>query len=360
MSRVLSVQSHVAFGYVGGKAAVFPLQCLGYDVDVVNTVNFSNHSGYGRFGGSKADAEELTRIFGLMAQNGLLRSERLLTGYIPSGEALAAVKDMATKLREANPELIYLLDPVLGDAGQLYVAPSVIPVYRAMLPLSTIITPNWFEVEVLTDVKIENMSTLRKALKILHDEHKVPNIVMSSIPLKPWLKAALPSRSRTPPGSEPSDEDFLLCISSSQNQTGDDAPSIVHAGRVPYISGYFSGVGDLFSAFVVAHYKPTSPILQTNSKPLDTASGETALSRAVSAALTKTHAMLLLTNEYAQQLPEEERQPTDDEADEKEADRRVRRMKGRELRLIQGQDIIRGTQKATERRMDLWAGFWTS
>lgn len=61
--RVLSIQSHVAFGYVGGKAAVFPLQCLGYDVDVstalssdhiawlilrlqvVNTVNFSNHSG---------------------------------------------------------------------------------------------------------------------------------------------------------------------------------------------------------------------------------------------------------------------------------------------------------------------------
>lgn len=32
--RVLSIQSHVSFGYVGGKAAVFPLQCLGYDVDV--------------------------------------------------------------------------------------------------------------------------------------------------------------------------------------------------------------------------------------------------------------------------------------------------------------------------------------
>jgi pyridoxine kinase len=32
--RILSIQSHVAFGYVGGKAAVFPLQCLGYDVDV--------------------------------------------------------------------------------------------------------------------------------------------------------------------------------------------------------------------------------------------------------------------------------------------------------------------------------------
>lgn len=32
--RILSIQSHVTFGYVGGKAAVFPLQLLGYDVDV--------------------------------------------------------------------------------------------------------------------------------------------------------------------------------------------------------------------------------------------------------------------------------------------------------------------------------------
>lgn len=36
--RVLSIQSHVSFGYVGGKAAVFPLQCLGYDVDVRSAI----------------------------------------------------------------------------------------------------------------------------------------------------------------------------------------------------------------------------------------------------------------------------------------------------------------------------------
>ncbi|KAH8093250.1 Ribokinase-like protein [Cristinia sonorae] len=355
--RILSVQSHVAFGYVGGKAAVFPLQCLGYDVDVVNTVNFSNHSGYGRFGGSKADAAELSRIFSLMEQNELLRSERLLTGYIPSGEALAAVKEMATKLRKANPELIYLLDPVLGDSGQLYVAPDVIPVYRSMLPLATIITPNWFEVEVLTDVKIVNIATLRQALKVLHEQHNVPNVVMSSIPLKPWLKAVLPSRSWTPAEEASSDDDFLMCISSSRDG---GVTSVVHAGRVPLIPGYFSGVGDLFSAMVVAHYNPTSPSILSDTKPLDTVSGETALSRAVSAALTKTHAMLKLTNDYAQALPEDQRLPTDDEADEKETNRRVRRMKGRELRLIQGQDIIRGVQAVTERKMELWHGFWAA
>jgi pyridoxal/pyridoxine/pyridoxamine kinase len=29
----------------GNRAATFPLQTLGYDVDVVNTVQFSNHTG---------------------------------------------------------------------------------------------------------------------------------------------------------------------------------------------------------------------------------------------------------------------------------------------------------------------------
>lgn len=37
--RVLSIQSHVSFGYVGNKAASFPLQLLGWDVDIVNTVS---------------------------------------------------------------------------------------------------------------------------------------------------------------------------------------------------------------------------------------------------------------------------------------------------------------------------------
>jgi pyridoxine kinase len=66
-NRLLSVQSHVVSGYVGesfepsfhfryctlrtlkhivgNRAATFPLQLLGYDVDVVNTVQFSNHTG---------------------------------------------------------------------------------------------------------------------------------------------------------------------------------------------------------------------------------------------------------------------------------------------------------------------------
>lgn len=83
-------------------------------------------TGYGRFGGSRTTAEELAKLFGLMEQNGLLLCERLLTGkksvlyinistqptsgYVPGAQALVSVKDLATKMKQMNPELIYLLD----------------------------------------------------------------------------------------------------------------------------------------------------------------------------------------------------------------------------------------------------------
>ncbi len=43
--RVLSIQSSVVYGYVGNKSATFPLQVLGFDVDPINTCQFSNHTG---------------------------------------------------------------------------------------------------------------------------------------------------------------------------------------------------------------------------------------------------------------------------------------------------------------------------
>lgn len=35
----------------------------------------------------------------------------------------------------------------MGDHGTLYVADSVIPIYRSLLSLATVITPNQFEAE---------------------------------------------------------------------------------------------------------------------------------------------------------------------------------------------------------------------
>ncbi|KAJ6561154.1 Ribokinase-like protein [Mycena vulgaris] len=339
--RVLSIQSHVVFGYVGGKAAVFPLQCLGYDVDVVNTVNFSNHSGYGRLGGTRTTAAELTEIFQGLERNHLLFPDRLLTGYIPGAEGLSAVADLVDKLKSEKPDLIYLLDPVLGDSGRLYVAPDVIPVYRRMLAHSTIITPNWFEVETLTDIELKDLPSLRRAFTVLHKEYHVPHVVISSIPLAEWLKAALPATLSA--GLDP-EANHLLCISSSATLDSSSS-SIVHAQTVQLLPGYFSGVGDLFSALLLAHFAPGDA---------------SAVSRAASQALSKTHAMLRLTYEHSETLPEDERQATDDEKDLADPLRKVRRMRGRELRLVQGQDILRGTALPDFREMQPWTAFWVA
>ena len=173
----------------------------------------------------------------------------------------------------------------------------------------------------------------------------MPHVVISSIPLKKWLKEFLPSHLRPPADS--SDTDYLACITSSREG------NLVHAQCFPCLPGYFSGVGDLFSALVIGHFP------NTHSQAQETATtGETPLSRAVSHALSKTHAMLVLTHEAAMTLPEEERLATDEELDARQPMRKIRRMRGRELRLIQGQDIIRGTQPIEYRQLQPWTEFW--
>ncbi|KAK1231447.1 putative pyridoxal kinase [Marasmius sp. AFHP31] len=338
-SRILSVQSHVAYGYVGGKAAVFPLQCLGYDVDVVHTVHYSNHAGYARSGGTKTSASELKAIFESMEQNELLNPSRLLTGYIPNAEALLAVQDLGAKLTAQNENLIYLLDPVMGDSGRLYVASDVIPVYRSMLSMSTIITPNWFEVETLTEIPLTSIDALQQALTKLHVTYKVPHVVISSIPLQPWLASVLPTELRPDEGTE-----YLLCITSScidNNTSKASFKSTVHAQIVPLLPGYFSGVGDLFSALLLGHYDPSSP--------------PTGLPKAAAQALGTTHAILTRTLEYSRSLPAEEQLSTDDERDIEEPLRKTRRMRGRELRLVQSLDIL---TDRTEREMVKLDDFW--
>jgi len=141
--RVLSIQSHVVSGYVGNKAAVFPLQLLGYDVDVINSVQFSNHTGY-PFGweGKVLDGSMLGTLVDGMENNGLLSHDggggigNILTGYIGSESFLRAVVSVVNKLKGYNSECRYVCDPVLGDMGKFYVPEGLVDIYKKdVLPL---------------------------------------------------------------------------------------------------------------------------------------------------------------------------------------------------------------------------------
>eukprot|EP01035_Chromulina_nebulosa_P015777 gene15777-20904_t len=83
-TRVLSVQSHVVSGYVGNRAAIFPLQLLGIDVDAINSLQFSNHTGYPTVKGQSLTETDLREICEGLEANQLLDYDYLLSGYIGS------------------------------------------------------------------------------------------------------------------------------------------------------------------------------------------------------------------------------------------------------------------------------------
>ena len=62
MKNVLAIQSHVVYGFAGNKSATFPMQLLGVDVWALNTVQFSNHTQYGKWTGMVIPQEQIGEI----------------------------------------------------------------------------------------------------------------------------------------------------------------------------------------------------------------------------------------------------------------------------------------------------------
>src|SRR5881394_2629283 len=168
--RFLSLQSHVAYGYVGNRAATFPLQRLGHEVWAVNTVEFSNHTGYGAWQGRTASAEQVADIVHGIEALGLLAScDALLTGYVGDAALVDVVLDTARKVRAANPKAIWCCDPVLGDTDTgIYVKPGIDAFFKdRALPAADLITPNHFELEHLTGRTVETLDQALAAIRSL-------------------------------------------------------------------------------------------------------------------------------------------------------------------------------------------------
>src|SRR4051812_7176987 len=112
--RILSIQSAVAYGHVGNSAAVFPLQRLGHEVLAVNTVQFSNHTGYGAWRGPVfpgSDVHEV--ILGIEERGALAEVDLVLSGYQGSPEIAEVILDAVVRVRAANPRATYACDPVM-------------------------------------------------------------------------------------------------------------------------------------------------------------------------------------------------------------------------------------------------------
>ena len=170
LGAVLSIQSAVAYGHVGNSAATFPLQRLGVEVWPVNTVQFSNHPGYGaRTGQVFSGAQVRDVVEGIAARGVLGGCAAVLSGYFGDAAVAEAVLGATVRVRAANPAALYCCDPVIGDTEPgVYVQPAIPALLRdRCLPAADIATPNQFELQHLTDRPVATLAEAGSAVAAL-------------------------------------------------------------------------------------------------------------------------------------------------------------------------------------------------
>lgn len=165
---VLSVQSRVVAGYAGNSAAVFCLQRAGVECWGLDTLQFQTIRAMPVCrscfpDGSAAD--------GLRRIKEICRIEKcraVLSGYLGKKETGSLVLHIADEVRGQNPSAVYCCDPVLGDDGEIYVAPDIPAFMREkVLPAADIITPNRFELSVLSQCSADGEDEIIAAARSL-------------------------------------------------------------------------------------------------------------------------------------------------------------------------------------------------
>jgi pyridoxine kinase len=225
---ILSIQSAVAYGHVGNSAVVLPLQLLGFEVWPVDTVQFSNHPGYGAWRGHIASAKEVADILMGIVERGVLHCcEAVLSGYLGQPGTGHAVLGAVAHVKAANPAALYCCDPVFGDHPKgLYAKPGIAEFFRdTALPLADIATPNHFELEWLTGRSIASLDDGLAALRLLRERGPRTVIVTS-------LRRAEASPQETE----------MLAL-------GDEGAFLL---ATPLLPAEIHGLGDLFAALFLA------------------------------------------------------------------------------------------------------------
>ncbi|KAA1423496.1 pyridoxal kinase PdxY [Mumia zhuanghuii] len=177
--QVLSIQSSVAYGHAGNSSAVFPLQRLGVDTWPVNTVAFSNHSGYGVWRGTVFEAAQVADVITGVGERGVFPNlDAVLSGYQGAPEIAEVILDAVAKVKASNSRAVYCADPVIGDRGRgVYVRPGIAELMRdRIIPAADITTPNQFELELLTGSAVGSLEELLEAVDTLRA--RGPRIVL--------------------------------------------------------------------------------------------------------------------------------------------------------------------------------------
>lgn len=168
MKNILSIQSHVVYGYAGNKAATFPMQLLGVDVWALNTVQFSNHTQYGKWTGMVMPQEQIGEIVrGIDEIGELHKCDAVVSGYVGSAEQVDAIIVALAQVKVRNPKAIYLCDPVMGHPEKGCIVADGVrdALVNVAMAHADIIAPNLLELRELSGLPVENFEQAIAATK---------------------------------------------------------------------------------------------------------------------------------------------------------------------------------------------------
>lgn len=223
---VVSVQSMVCYGCVGNSVAVPTLQARGMNVVAVPTVFLSNVPQYDTLSGGAIPQEWFEGFLADIRRRGALTHARaVLVGYLGSPAQAAALGAWLAEVTHERPDLLVVVDPVMGDYDSgLYVHPELPAALGGLIDVATGLTPNAFELERLAGRGALTMAeTVTEARKLLRGRTRW--VVVTS---------AAPAEARA-------GEAQVLIV------TADDHTVVRH----PRVASAAKGTGDLFSAMVV-------------------------------------------------------------------------------------------------------------
>lgn len=170
MKSVLTIQSQVVGALVGNSVAGFALQRLGVPILAIPTTLLGRRPDRGPPGGGPMPANFLTGLLDALEADGQLDGvDAILSGYLALPDHVDVVLDAVARVKARNPNATFVCDPVLGDVEGRFVSTAIAEgVIEKLAPAADILTPNAFELSLITKARLQSLESVYAAARALN------------------------------------------------------------------------------------------------------------------------------------------------------------------------------------------------